>query len=169
MRRNAAESLPPNVKSLNYLNNILAKIEANYKGGDEAIFFDTNGYMAEGSGDNLYIIKNGEIITPHTLNNLRGITRMVVKEIAESLGITFREQNLGYFDLYTADELICTGTAAEVAPITWVDGRVIGTGKPGPDHPAADGSVQDRDRKGGIPHQYTRKAGAKSRQQKRVQ
>jgi branched-chain amino acid aminotransferase len=132
VRRNAAESLPPNVKSLNYLNNILAKIEANYKGGDEAIFFDTNGYVAEGSGDNLYIIKNGEIITPHTLNNLRGITRMVVKEIAESLGITFREQNLGYFDLYTADELICSGTAAEVAPITWCDGRVIGNGKPGP-------------------------------------
>ena len=132
VRRNAAESLPPNVKSLNYLNNILAKIEANYKGGDEAIFFDTNGYVAEGSGDNLYIIKNGEILTPHTLNNLRGITRMVVLEIAESLGITFKEQNLGYFDLYTADELICTGTAAEVAPITWVDGRVIGTGKPGP-------------------------------------
>jgi branched-chain amino acid aminotransferase len=132
VRRNAAESLPPNVKSLNYLNNILAKIEANYKGGDEAIFFDTNGYVAEGSGDNLYIVKNGEILTPHTLNNLRGVTRMVVREIAESLGITFREQNLGYFDLYTADELICTGTAAEVAPITWVDGRVIGSGRPGP-------------------------------------
>ncbi|MFA5332163.1 MAG: branched-chain-amino-acid transaminase [Methanoregula sp.] len=132
VRRNPAESLPPNVKSLNYLNNILAKIEANYKGGDEAIFFDTNGYVAEGSGDNLYIIKNGEILTPHTLNNLRGVTRMVVLEIAHSLGITCREQNLGYFDLYTADELICSGTAAEIAPITWCDGRVIGTGKPGP-------------------------------------
>ncbi|MEN6397314.1 MAG: branched-chain-amino-acid transaminase [Methanoregula sp.] len=132
VRRNAAESLPPNVKSLNYLNNILAKIEANYKGGDEAIFFDTNGYVAEGSGDNLYIIKNGEILTPGTLNNLRGVTRMVVLEIAHSLGISCREQNLGYYDLYTADELICSGTAAEVAPITWVDGRVIGTGKPGP-------------------------------------
>ena len=132
VRRNAAESLPPNVKSLNYLNNILAKIEANYKGGDEAIFFDTNGYVAEGSGDNLYIVKNGEILTPHTLNNLRGVTRLVVKEIAESLGIPFHEQNLGYFDLYTADELICSGTAAELAPITWVDGRVIGSGRPGP-------------------------------------
>jgi branched-chain amino acid aminotransferase len=132
VRRNPAECLPPNVKSLNYLNNILAKIEANYKGGDEAIFFDTNGYVSEGSGDNLYVVKNGEILTPHTLNNLRGITRMVVLEIAESLGITVKEQNLGYFDLYTADELICTGTAAEVAPITWVDGRVIGSGKPGP-------------------------------------
>ena len=132
IRRNAAESLPPNIKSLNYLNNILAKIEANYKGGDEAIFFDTNGYVSEGSGDNLYVVKNGEILTPPTINNLRGVTRMVALEIAQSLGITVKEQNLGYFDLYTADELICSGTAAEVAPITWVDGRVIGTGKPGP-------------------------------------
>ena len=132
VRRNPAEALPPNVKSLNYLNNILAKIEANYKGGDEAIFFDTNGYVSEGSGDNLYIVKNGEIITPQTLNNLRGITRMVLLELAKSLGITVKEQNLGYFDLYSADEVICTGTAAEVAPITWIDGRVIGNGKPGP-------------------------------------
>ena len=132
VRRNPAESMPPNVKSLNYLNNILAKIEANYKGGDEAIFFDTNGYLSEGSGDNLYIVKNGEIITPPPLNNLRGVTRMVLIEIAKSLGITVKEQNMGYFDLYTADEIICTGTAAEVAPITWVDGRTIGNGKPGP-------------------------------------
>jgi branched-chain amino acid aminotransferase len=132
VRRNPAEALPPNVKSLNYLNNILAKIEANYKGGDEAIFFDTNGYVSEGSGDNLYVVKNGEIITPPTLNNLRGITRTVLLELARLLGITVREQNMGYFDLYSADEILCTGTAAEVAPITWVDGRVIGTGKPGP-------------------------------------
>jgi len=132
VRRNPAEALPPNVKSLNYLNNILAKIEANYKGGDEAIFFDTNGYVSEGSGDNLYVVKNGEIITPPTLNNLRGITRTVLLELARSLGITVREQNMGYFDLYSADEILCTGTAAEVAPITWVDGRVICTGKPGP-------------------------------------
>jgi branched-chain amino acid aminotransferase len=132
VRRNPAEALPPNVKSLNYLNNILAKIEANYKGGDEAIFFDTNGYISEGSGDNLYVVKNGEIITPPTLNNLRGITRMVLLELAKSLGITVKEQNIGYFDLYSADEMICTGTAAEVAPITWVDGRTIGTGKTGP-------------------------------------
>jgi len=132
VRRNPAEALPPNVKSLNYLNNILAKIEANYKGGDEAIFFDTNGYVSEGSGDNLYVVKNGEIITPPTLNNLRGITRMVLLELAKSLGITVKEQNMGYYDLYSADEMFCTGTAAEVAPITWVDGRVIGNGKPGP-------------------------------------
>jgi len=132
VRRNPAEALPPNVKSLNYLNNILAKIEANCKGGDEAIFFDTNGYVSEGSGDNIFVIKNGVIITPPTLNNLRGITRMVAIEIATSLGIPVQERNMGYYDLYCADEVFVTGTAAEVAPITWIDGRSIGTGKPGP-------------------------------------
>ena len=132
IRRNPAESLPPNVKSLNYLNNILAKIEANYKGGDEAIFFDTNGYISEGSGDNLFVIKNGVIYIPNTLNNLRGITRMVVIEIANKLGISLVERNLGFFDLYSADEVFVTGTAAEVGPITWIDGRSIGTGRPGP-------------------------------------
>ncbi|MBN1194551.1 MAG: branched-chain-amino-acid transaminase [Methanomicrobiaceae archaeon] len=132
IRRNPAESLPPNVKSLNYLNNILAKIEANYKGGDEAIMFDTNGYVSEGSGDNIFVVKNGVMITPPTLNNLRGITRQVVLEIAETLGLIVKEQNLGYYDLYTADEVIVTGTAAEVAPITLIDGRSIGNGKPGP-------------------------------------
>ena len=132
VRRNPAEALPPNVKSLNYLNNILGKIEANYKGGDEAIFFDTNGYMSEGSGDNIFIVKNGVIFTPPTLNNLRGITRAVVLEIAKSHGLTLVEQNLGYYDMYSADEVFVTGTAAEVAPIVLIDGRTIGTGKPGP-------------------------------------
>jgi len=132
IRRNPAESLPPNVKSLNYLNNILGKIEANYTGADEAIFFDTNGYLSEGSGDNIFFVKNGVIFTPPTLNNLRGITRAVVLEIAQSFGITLIEQNLGYYDMYTADEVFVTGTAAEVAPIVLVDGRSIGNGKPGP-------------------------------------
>ncbi|MDD1709042.1 MAG: branched-chain-amino-acid transaminase [Methanoregulaceae archaeon] len=132
VRRNPADALPPNVKSLNYLNNILAKIEANYKGGDEAIFFDTNGYIAEGSGDNIFVVKNGVIFTPPTLNNLRGITRAVVLEIAKSHGITLVEQNLGYYDMYSADEVFVTGTAAEVAPIVLIDGRSIGSGRPGP-------------------------------------
>jgi branched-chain amino acid aminotransferase len=132
VRRNPADALPPNVKSLNYLNNILGKIEANYKGGDEAIFFDTNGYISEGSGDNIFIVKNGVIFTPPTLNNLRGITRAVVLELAKSLGITLIEQNLGYYDMYSADEVFVTGTAAEVAPIVLIDGRSIGSGKPGP-------------------------------------
>ncbi|HOP66901.1 MAG TPA: branched-chain-amino-acid transaminase [Methanoregulaceae archaeon] len=132
VRRNPAQALPPNVKSLNYLNNIFAKIEANYKGGDEAIFFDTNGYVSEGSGDNIFVVKNGEIITPPTLNNLRGITRVVALEIAASLGITVKEQNLGYYDMYSADEVFVTGTAAEVGPIVLIDGRSIGSGRPGP-------------------------------------
>ncbi|MDK2974700.1 MAG: branched-chain amino acid aminotransferase [Methanofollis sp.] len=132
IRRNPAEALPPNVKSLNYLNNILAKIEANYKGGDEAIFFDTHGYVAEGSGDNIFVVRDGVIYTPHTLNNLRGVTRKVTLEVAASFGISIEEHNLGYFDLYTADEVFVTGTAAEVAPITTIDGRAIGDGLPGP-------------------------------------
>jgi branched-chain amino acid aminotransferase len=132
VRRNAAEALPPNAKTLNYLNNILAKIESIYKGGDEAIFFDTNGYLSEGSGDNIFLVKNGRILTPPTLNNLRGITREVVLECVERLGIDHQEKNLGYFDLYTADEVFVTGTAAEVAPIVEIDGRKIGTGRPGP-------------------------------------
>ena len=132
IRRNPAEALPPNIKSLNYLNNILAKIEANYKGGDEAIIFDTNGYVAEGSGDNIFVVKNGAICTPPTINNLRGITRAAVLELLEAMGIPYAEQNMGYYDLYTADEVFVTGTAAEVAPITLIDGRTIGTGRPGP-------------------------------------
>ncbi len=132
VRRNPADALPPNVKSLNYLNNIFGKIEANYKGGDEAIFFDTNGYVSEGSGDNIFVVKNGVIHTPPTLNNLRGITRAVTIELARSHGITVIEQNLGYYDMYSADEVFVTGTAAEVAPIVLIDGRSIGGGKPGP-------------------------------------
>ncbi|MBR1369413.1 branched-chain amino acid aminotransferase [Methanocalculus chunghsingensis] len=132
VRRNAPDALPPNVKSMNYLNNILAKIEANYKGGDEAIFLDAQGRISEGSGDNIFIVKNGIIHTPHTLTNLKGITRDVLIEIAESLGIQVKIVELGFFDLYTADEMIVTGTAAEVAPIVKVDGRIIGSGRPGP-------------------------------------
>ncbi len=132
IRRNSAAALPPNVKSLNYLNNILAKIEANYKGADEAIMFDVNGYLAEGSGDNIFVVKNGVIATPPTLNNLIGITRTIAIELAQSLGILVVEKNLGYFDMYTADEMFVTGTAAEIAPITTVDGRKISDGRPGP-------------------------------------
>lgn len=132
VRRNAAESLPPNAKTLNYLNNILAKQESIYKGGDEAIIFDTNGYLSEGSGDNIFVVKNGVIATPPSLNNLRGITQQVVVECAKDLGIEIRWQNMGFHDLYTADEVFVTGTAAEVAPIVKIDGRSIGEGKPGP-------------------------------------
>ena len=132
VRRNAAESLPPNAKTLNYLNNILAKMESYLKGGDEAIIFDTNGYLSEGSGDNIFVVKNGVLATPPNLNNLRGITQQVVVECAEELGIGIQWKNMGFHDLYTADEVFVTGTAAEVAPIVDVDGRTIGDGKPGP-------------------------------------
>ncbi|MHC1594592.1 MAG: branched-chain-amino-acid transaminase [Methanotrichaceae archaeon] len=132
VRRNSPAALPPNIKSLNYLNNVLAKIEANVKGGDEAIFLDAEGTVSEGSGDNIFVVKDGEISTPPTLNNLKGITRKAMIEVAEAEGYTVREVALGLFDLYTADELIVTGTAAEVAPVTMIDGRTIGDGKPGP-------------------------------------
>jgi branched-chain amino acid aminotransferase len=131
IRRNAIDALPPSIKSMNYLNNILAKIEANAKGGDEAIFLDSNGYLSEGSGDNIFIVKDGEIMTPPTLNNLRGITRAVTIELIQKEGIPFKEINLGLYDLYSADEVFVTGTAAEIAPITVIDGRAVGDGKPG--------------------------------------
>jgi len=131
VRRNAPESLSPNIKSLNYLNNILAKIEANQKGGDEAIILDVRGNISEGSGDNIFIIKNGTISTPTVMNNLRGITRAAAIEIAQDLGHPLQETDLGLFDLYTADEVFVTGTAAEIAPITTVDGRPVGDGSVG--------------------------------------
>lgn len=131
VRRNAPEALPPNIKSMNYLNNILAKIEANVKGGDEAIMFDVNGNISEGSGDNIFVIKNGKIITPPALNNLRGITRASAIELAEKKGMNVVETNIGLFDIYTADEVFVTGTAAEIAPVTKIDGRIIGDGFPG--------------------------------------
>lgn len=132
VRRNSPDALPPNIKSLNYLNNILAKIEANIKGGNEAIILDAQGKLSEGSGDNIFIIKDKKIYTPHTINNLKGITREAVMELAKVQGYEVLERDLGLFDLYTGDEVFVTGTAAEVAPVTKVDGRIIGTGKPGP-------------------------------------
>lgn len=131
VRRNSYDALPPNIKSLNYLNNILAKIEANAKGGDEAILLDKDGFVSEGSGDNIFIVKKGKILTPPTINNLKGITREVTIEIIKKHGISFEERNIGLYDLYTADEVFVTGTAAEIAPIVEIDGRKIGDGKPG--------------------------------------
>lgn len=132
VRRNSPDSLPPNTKSLNYLNNIMAKIEANIKGGNEAIILDAQGRISEGSGDNIFVIKDNKIFTPYTINNLKGITREAVMDQARAKGYNLMERDLGLFDLYTADEVFVTGTAAEVAPVTKVDGRVVGNGKPGP-------------------------------------
>ncbi|OYV08404.1 MAG: branched-chain amino acid aminotransferase [Methanosaeta sp. ASP1-1] len=115
VRRNSPDSLPPNIKSLNYLNNILAKIEANVKGGNEAIILDSRGLVSEGSGDNIFVIKEGQIFTPHTISNLKGITRAAVMELAEIKGNPIQEKEMGLFDLYTADEVFVTGTAADCA------------------------------------------------------
>lgn len=131
VRRNSPAALPPNIKSLNYLNNILGKIEANYKGGNEAIFLDKDGKVSEGSGDNIFLVKNNEIKTPPTLNNLKGITRNTVIKLAREEGFDVEEKDIGLTDLYTADEVFVTGTAAEIAPIVEIDGREIGRGDPG--------------------------------------
>jgi len=131
--RNHPLALPPQVKSLNYLNNILAKIEALDNSVPEAIMYNHEGYVAEATGDNVFIIKNGVIYTPPvSAGSLGGITRGVVIKLAKSENIEVVEKNLTRFDLYTCDEFFLTGTAAEVIGIIDIDGRVIGDGKPGP-------------------------------------
>jgi len=130
--RNAPQSVPPQVKSLNYLNNILAKIEAIDNGVLEAIMYNAQGYVAEATGDNVFIIKNGVIYTPPVQSgSLTGITRQLVIEIAEKQGYKVVEKNLTRFDLYTSDEFFLTGTAAEVIGVVNIDGRQVGDGKPG--------------------------------------
>lgn len=131
--RNAGTALSPMVKSLNYLNNILARIEANRAGVDEAIMLNQRGYVSEGTGDNLFIIKDSIIITPPpTADILLGITRNTVIELAKKRGIKVIERDITLYELYNADEAFLTGTAAEVAPLIEVDGKKIGDGKSGP-------------------------------------
>lgn len=132
-RRCNPAALPPTVKSLNYLNNILAKIEAQHLGYLEAIMLNDQGYVAECTGDNVFIIHKGELITPSaSAGALKGITRDTALEIADELGIPWREANMTRYDVWVADELFLTGTAAEIIPIVEVDARPIGNGKPGP-------------------------------------
>lgn len=132
IRRHSPRCLNPNIKACNYLNNILAKIEANLAGADEAIMLTMEGYVSEGTGDNVFVVKNGELITPPAVYILRGITRQAIIELANEMGIPVKEQDITPYDLYNADEVFLTGTAAEVAPVVEVDGRIIGDGKPGP-------------------------------------
>lgn len=133
VRRNRPDTLSPNVKSLNYLNNILAKIEAHQAGVSEALLLNTEGYIAEGTGENVFMVKDGRILTPPVyLGALKGITRGAIIEVAKRLGYPMEEQPFTLHDVYSADELFFTGTAAEVVPVVKVDGRVIGEGKPGP-------------------------------------
>jgi len=131
--RNHPLALPPQVKSLNYLNNILAKIEALDNDVPESIMYNHEGYVAEATGDNVFIVKNGIIYTPPVeAGALEGITRAVVIRLAAQENLQVIERNLTRFDLYVCDEFFLTGTAAEVIGVVEIDGRVIGDGKPGP-------------------------------------
>lgn len=130
--RNLPEALNPQIKSLNYLNNILAKIEAVNAGYDEAIMLDSLGYVAECTGDNIFIVKRNHLYTPpQCMGTLRGITRDTVLEIARKNRIPVHEHVITRHEVYISDECFLTGTAAEVIPVVKVDGRKIGSGKPG--------------------------------------
>ena len=131
--RNPHNVLSPKVKSLNYLNNILARIEAQQAGAIEAVMLNKDGFVAECTGDNIFIGAKGKLVTPPPeAGILEGITRQVVMDLAKKDGITTVEQHLTPFDLYVADECFLTGTAAEIIPAVRIDGRQIGTGRPGP-------------------------------------
>jgi branched-chain amino acid aminotransferase len=132
VRRNAVDALNPRLKSLNYLNNILAKIEANLAGVPESLMLNSNGYVAEATGDNIFIVKNGMLITPPSyVGILEGITRNTVMQLAVQQGLPVAEEVFTRYDVYNADECFLTGTAAEIIPVTKIDGRLIGNGSPG--------------------------------------
>jgi branched-chain amino acid aminotransferase len=131
-RRNRPDVLSPQVKSLNYLNNVLVRIEAHLANVSEALMLNDQGYVAEGSADNVFIIKNGKLYTPPTfVGALEGITRNAIMEIARERGYEVFEEPFTRHDVYTAEEVFLTGTAAEVIAVIKVDGRTIGEGVPG--------------------------------------
>jgi len=131
-RRNVPEALNPRIKSLNYLNNILAKIEAKNANVIEAIMLSNDGYVVECTGDNIFIIKNGVVSTPPTyIGALVGVTRNTAMDLAGDMGLEVVEEVFNRYEVYIADECFLTGTAAEVIPVVKVDGRIIGDGKPG--------------------------------------
>lgn len=133
-RRNSPDALDPKIKSLNYLNNVMAKMEARQAGCLEAILLNREGKVAECTGDNIFYVRDGVLITPSgDQGALKGITRDVVIEAAEGIGMKTRAVPTTLYDLYTADECFLTGTAAEMIPVTTIDGRSIGEGKPGPE------------------------------------
>lgn len=132
-RRPTPASLSPQVKSLNYLNNVMAKVEALKAGAKEGLMLNEQGYVAECTGDNVFIVKKGEILTPPVSDgSLDGITRQVIFDLCAELEIPIREASMTRYDLYTADESFLTGTAAETIPMVKLDEREIGDGKPGP-------------------------------------
>ena len=132
-RRNHPDALSPRIKSLNYLNNILAKIEGLQAGCVEALMLNHRGEVAECTGDNIFLVKSGVLLTPSTdAGILEGITRQAVMELAAEAGTEIQERTLGMEDVYGADECFLTGSAAEVVPVVQVDEHQIGTGRPGP-------------------------------------
>lgn len=132
-RRNIPDAVNPKIKSLNYLNNILVKIQANLAGVGEAIMLNAQGYVAEGSGDNIFIVKRGVVYTPPAyIGALEGITRGAIMELCVKLGLPLKEEPFTLHDVYVADEVFFTGTAAEVIAVREVDGRIIGENKAGP-------------------------------------
>jgi branched-chain amino acid aminotransferase len=133
IRRPPADVLDPRIKSLNYLNNVMAKLEARQRGADEALMLNVNGMVAEASVANVFAVRNGVTLTPPATDGaLEGITRATVLELAATLGIPAREQTLGRFDLFASSEAFLTGSGAGIVPIRSLDGRVLGTGGPGP-------------------------------------
>jgi branched-chain amino acid aminotransferase len=131
-RRNSPDTLSPSIKSLNYLNNVLARIEANDRDADEALMLDVNGYVAEATVDNFFIVTDRGMMTPPTATNLKGVTRETLLGLAVSLGIRTEEKPFTLFDVWTAREAFICGTAAEVVPVVAVDNRPIGSGTVGP-------------------------------------
>ncbi len=131
-QRNIHESVNPQIKSLNYLNNILAKVEAINAGVEEAVMLNSEGYVSECTGDNIFIVKDGVLMTPPIHSGvLRGVTRGAVIDIAHLKEIPIHEEVLTRYDLFNADEMFLTGTAAEIIPVVKLDRRKIGDGKPG--------------------------------------
>ncbi|MBN2626794.1 MAG: branched-chain-amino-acid transaminase [Spirochaetales bacterium] len=132
-RRLTGDIFDPRIKSLNYLNNVLGKLEAKQAGCLEAVFLNREGYVCECTGDNIFVVKKGVLMTPPSyLGMLEGITRNTMLELAEKAGIPWEEKVMTRFDLYTADECFLTGSGAEIIPVTAVDGRTVGSGMPGP-------------------------------------
>src|SRR5436305_6165377 len=127
-RRNAPDATSPSIKSLNYLNNILARIEANDRGADEALMLDGQGYVAEATVDNFFIVTDHALLTPPTATNLKGVTRETLLALAASLGIKAEEKPFTLFDVWTSKEAFICGTGAEVVPVLSVDDRQIGAG-----------------------------------------
>ncbi|MBU1124585.1 MAG: branched-chain-amino-acid transaminase [Candidatus Omnitrophica bacterium] len=149
--RNLPEAVNPQIKSLNYLNNILAKIEAANCGYDEAIMMDSLGYVAECTGDNIFIVKRSHLYTPpQCMGTLRGITRDTVIELARKSRIPVHEHVISRHEVFISDECFLTGTAAEIIPVVAVDGRSIGTGKPGKVTLALMKKFKERTRRDGV-------------------